>query len=165
LPKWSPLDEDYYKVNFKGAIFKEEDKASIGVIIRNCHGMVMASLSQNIPLPQTLVELETSAATKVLEFSLELGFIKVILEGDSESVMKALQNDSPSLASFGLLIRDAQSAANLFTCIRFLHVGRNGNSGAHNLARYARHVTGFSIWMEDVPFQTLAVYHADLPIP
>ena len=165
MPKCSPTDEDYYKVNFDGAIFKEEDKASIGVIIRNYHGMVMASLSQNISLPQTVVELETLDATKALEFSLELDFIKAILKGDSESVMKTLQNDSPSLASFGQLIKYAQSAANLFTCIRFLHVGRNGNSVAHNLTRYARYVTGFSIWMEDVPFQTLAAYHADLPIP
>ena len=37
----------------------------------------------------------------------------------------------------------------------FQHVGRVGNTVAHNLARHARHVTGFSIWMEDVPIRTL----------
>lgn len=61
-------------------------------------------LSQNIPLPQTVVELEAIAAKRALDFSLEFGFTKAILEGDSETVMKALQNDSPSFASFGLLI-------------------------------------------------------------
>ena len=35
---------------------------------------------------------------------------------------------------------------------------------AHNLARHACHVTGFSVWMEDVPSHTLAAYPADLPI-
>ena len=34
--------------------------------------------------------------------------------------------------------------AHLFTCISFQHVGRVGNDIAHNLARHARHVTGFS---------------------
>ena len=52
LSKWFPPVKDYYKVNFDGTVFKEEDKVGIGVIIRNCHGMVMASLSQNIPIPR-----------------------------------------------------------------------------------------------------------------
>ena len=143
LAKWSPPVEEYYKVNFDGAVFRDEEKAGIGVIIRNSQGMVMASLSQKISLPQTVVELETLVATRAIEFSIELGFSKVILEGDSETVIKALQDNSPSLAPFGLLIRDAYEAANFFTCISYAHVGRNGNFVAHNLARYARHITGF----------------------
>ena len=162
--KWSPLVEEYYKVNFDGAVFRGEEKAGIGVIIHNSQGMVMASLSQKNSLPQTVVELETLAATRAIEFSIELGFSKVILEGDSETVIKALQDNSPSLAPFGLLIRDAQETANFFTCISYAHVGRNDNFVAHNLARYARHITGFFVWMGDVPFQTLAAYHADFPI-
>ena len=55
--------------------------------------MVMASLSQKISLPQIVVELETLAATRAIEFSIELGFSKVILEGDSETVIKALQDN------------------------------------------------------------------------
>ena len=39
LSKWSPPDEDYYKVNFYGIVFKEEKKVGIRVIIRNYHGM------------------------------------------------------------------------------------------------------------------------------
>lgn len=104
LSKWSPPAGDSYKVNFDGAVFKEDDRVGIGVIIQNCHGMVMASLSQNIPLPQTAVELEAIAARRALDFSLELGFTKAILEGESQTVMIALQDDSPSHASFGLLI-------------------------------------------------------------
>lgn len=104
LSKWSPTAGDSYKVNFDGAVFKEDDRVGIGVIIQNCHGMVMASLSQNIPLPQAAVELEAIAARRALDFSLELGFTKAILEGESQTVMIALQDDSPSHASFGLLI-------------------------------------------------------------
>ena len=95
------------------------------------------------------------AACRALEFALELGLDKGILEGDSLTVMAAFKDDSASLASFGLLVRDAQSLGGLFNCIRFLHVGRDGNVVTHNLARHARHVTGFSIWMEDVPIRTL----------
>ena len=78
--------------------------------------------------------------------------------------MVAFKDDLASLASFGLLVCDAQSLAGLFNCIRFLHVGRDSNAIAHNLARHARHVIGFSVWMEDVPIHTLVAYQADLPI-
>lgn len=105
LSKWSPPAGDSYKVNFDGAVYKEDDRVGIGLIIQNCHGMVMASLSQNILLPQTAVELEAIAARRALDFSLELGFTKAILEGESQTVMTALQDDSPFHASFGLLIR------------------------------------------------------------
>ena len=55
---------------------------------------------------------------------------------DSQTVIIALQDDSPSHAFFGLLIWDAHLAADLFTCISSLHIGRDGNSVAHNLARH-----------------------------
>ena len=76
-------------------------------------------MSHNIPLPISIVELKTLAAAKALEFSIDLGFVSAILEGDSEIVMKALTNDSASLASFGLLIRDVKTYAEQFQCISF----------------------------------------------
>ena len=87
----------------------------------------------------------------------------VILEGDSEIVINALNEAPHSLASFGLLIQDVKCFANLFHCIKFSHVHRKGNSVAHNLARHARHVTGFQAWMENVSSHTVATYQVDLP--
>ena len=88
-------------------MFKDDERAGIGVVVRDSQGLVLASLSQNIPLPHSVVTLETLAACRALEFSLELGFDKAILEGDSLIVMSALRDPSPSLASFGLLVQDA----------------------------------------------------------
>ena len=152
--RWSPPPRNRYKINFDSTVFKDEDRAGIGVIIQDSQGMVIASLSQNIPLPYSIVELEAIAASGALEFSVELGFEKAILEGGSEIVMKALKDDSSSLASFGLLIWDAQ----MFACLL------NGNPVAHNLVRHSYHVTSFSVCMEDVPFHTFAAYQADLLI-
>ena len=42
-------------------------------------------------------------------------------------------------------------------------VGREGNKVDHNLARYARHITGYYVWMEDIPVHCLNVYQADMP--
>ena len=47
-------------------------------------------------LSQTVVKLETLTATRAIEFSIELGFSKVIFEGDLETVIKALQDQGRS---------------------------------------------------------------------
>ena len=43
------------------------------------------------------------------------------------------------------------------------YVGREGNKVAHNLARYARHITGYYVWMEDISVHCSNVYQADMP--
>ncbi|XP_075633348.1 uncharacterized protein LOC142605796 [Castanea sativa] len=162
--RWSATQAGFYKINFDGSLFTSLDRANVGVVIRDCNGLVMASLSQPIPLPLTVMEIETIAAARALEFALELGLNSVILEGDCEILMKSLMEDLLSLASSGLLIQDVKVIAKSFQCIRFSQVRKEENKVAHNLARHARHVTGFSIWMEDVPSHTLVAYEADLPI-
>ena len=104
------------------------------------------------------------AACRALECALELGLNKGILEGDSLTVMIALKDDSASPASFGLLVRDAQSLVGLFNCIRFLHVGRDGNIVIRNLTKHAYYITDFSILMKDIPFYTPIAYQADLRV-
>ncbi|KAL0007214.1 hypothetical protein SO802_008716 [Lithocarpus litseifolius] len=122
-----------------------------------------------VPLPNVIFKWTDNVHTSVIGGSLsllfyyELGLNSVILEGDCEILMKSLMEDSLSLASSGLLIQDVKAIAESFQCIRFSHVRREGNKVAHNLARHARHVTGFSVWMEDVPSHTLLAYKADLP--
>ena len=141
-----------------GAMFTDEDRARIEVVIRNSQDMVMASMSHNVHLPISIVELEPVAIAKALDFSIDLGFVLAILEGDLEIVMNALKDDSTSLATFGLLIRDVKTYVEQFQCISFSHVGREGNFVAHNLVRHAQHVTGFSVWMEDAPLHTFDAY-------
>ena len=75
--------------------------------------------------------------------------------------MNALNADSQSLESFGLLSHDVKCFASLFHCIRFSHVHREGllyshvkrnnNGVAHSLTKNALCIPDFQIWMEDVP--------------
>ena len=38
-----------------------------------------------------------------------------------------------------------------FAVVEFSFVSRQHNTLAHNIARYARHVSEYTVWMEDVP--------------
>ena len=90
------------------------DRAGIGVIIPECSGLVMASLSQKIPLPLTALETKTLVAARALEFAQELGLNSVILEGDCEILIKSLMEDSLSVALSSLLIQDVKVIAGSF---------------------------------------------------
>ena len=160
--KWKPPAEDNLKVNYDGAIFQEQGRAGIGVVIRNSAGDVMASLSQQIPMPTMVAQVEAMATRRAVEFAQELGITRAIIEGDSETICKDLLNPSPSLSLHGLLIRDAQDLALSFTSITFAHVSRQGNTVAHSLARMAILSQSLNVWMEDVPPDILQFVQADL---
>ena len=50
----------------------------------------MASMSQQVPLPTTVAQVEALAARRAVEFALEIGITNVVIEGDSESIYREL---------------------------------------------------------------------------
>ena len=112
---WKPPDAGQFKVN----------------------GAVLASLSQQIPLPTTVAQVEALAARRAAEFALEIGIDQVIIEQDSEVIYKDLIDPRPSLALHRHLICDVLHLASVFSRCSFNNVGRTGNNVAHNLARRA----------------------------
>lgn len=88
---WTTPETHSYKVNSDGATFAEDSTAEIGVVIRNEAGMIMASLTQQILLPASVIEVEALAARRALELALELSFGNITLEEDSEILLKTLK--------------------------------------------------------------------------
>ena len=125
--RWKPPEAGQFKVNYDGAVFREQGRAGIGVVIRNSDGAVLAFLSQQIPLPTTVAQVEALVARRATEFALEIGIDQVIIEGDSEVIYKDLIDPGPSLALHGHLICDILQFANVFSLCTFNTVGRTGN--------------------------------------
>ena len=70
-------------------IFQEENRAGIGMIIWDCQGKGLEHMVGIIPLPLTIIELETLAILKALQFDVDLSLKDVIPEGDSKIAMNA----------------------------------------------------------------------------
>ncbi|KAL0014626.1 hypothetical protein SO802_001695 [Lithocarpus litseifolius] len=148
-------------MNFDGAIFKEIHKAGLSGVIRNSLGQSIASLSELVNLPYSSDIVEAMAAARAIYFAQEIGLNSFILDGDSEAVIKCLISDDDSFSSFGHILVAAKATTETSCCISFSHIRRLGNSVAHNLAKHARHVRGFSVWMEDIPPHLQAILSAD----
>ena len=160
--KWSPPPESWVKFNFDGALFKETDSVGLGVIIRNDLGLVMAASTQVIPLPTSVETVEVLAAHNAICLARELQFNKVIIEGDSEVVIKAFNSSNISSTGFGHIIRDIKIVSTAFSEISFCHTRRQGNKVAHSIARRACNFSPFIVWMEDVPPDILSVYSSEI---
>ena len=115
----------------------------MGVVIRNDHGLIMASLTQQIPLPSSVIEVEVLATRKALELTIELGFDNITL--DSEVLIKSLVKGDNSLAHYGHLLADIHVLMARFSSLRLSHVRRHFNSLAHALARHASSTPDLSI--------------------
>ena len=162
ITSWQPLGPGQYKVNVDGALFATENTVGLGVVIRDKHGQVMVSLSERIPLPSTVIEVEALAARQGMELAVETSFRNIVLESDSQILITALREDSYSLASFGHLVKDIQFIASYLSSINYTHVRRQCNGLAHSLARRAKNLSLSHAWMEDVPPDSSSVLQADL---
>ena len=106
----------------------------MGVVIRNDQGLIMASLTQQIPLPVLVIKVEVLATCKALELTLELGFDNITLERDSEVLIKSLAMGYNSLAHYGHLIVDIHILMSQFSLLSLSHFRRHCNKLAHALA-------------------------------
>ncbi|KAL0000349.1 hypothetical protein SO802_014130 [Lithocarpus litseifolius] len=121
---WKPPRSPYCKVNFDGAIFQDLQMAGIGVVIRNSSGQVIGALSDRIHLPSAVDDVEAIACRRAISFALEIGVEEVVFEGDSETIIKALNSDSSCLSSFGYVVEDIRALALNFASCVFSHVKR-----------------------------------------
>ena len=92
------------KVNFDGVVFHNLSKAGVGVVVRDTHGMVLASMSKQIPLPNYVAKVEVIVVVKAVNFAQEGNFSSFVFEGDFKVVIKAFCSEDESFSYYGHLI-------------------------------------------------------------
>ena len=125
------------------------------MVIQNDKGLVIASLPQQIPMPSTVIKVEVLAARRALELVLELGFDRIVLEGDSKILFKALKNGSSSLAHYGHLTTDIHFLISNFSTFKLSIVRRHYNKLVHSLVRRGYIPSHMSVRMEEIPLISL----------
>lgn len=83
---------------------KQRKWAYIGVVIQNESGEVAAALAKVLPLVDDPTAAEAISAWFALKLCVDCGFQQVVLEGDSMTVVSALNQASPNWSSYGQLI-------------------------------------------------------------
>ena len=86
---------------------------------------------------------------RAMAFAMEIGCPPFIHEGDSVTVIKTLNSEEESLFPFGHILTAAKKMTESIS-FSFSHVRKVGNFVAYNLAKHARYVSDYLVWMEDV---------------
>jgi len=118
-------------------------------------------MAKSFHLPFSVATVEVLAAKKALQLAKDLGFHSIILEGDSKMAIDGLLSKNSSLNEYGHLLSEAKEVADQMDLVEFQFMPRQANKATHNIAR---HVSKFTVWMEDVPPHLVSVIQANLAI-
>ena len=116
---WTPPNPTYFKANFDGAVFNNSNSAGLGIIIRDSNGEVIAAMSKRIRLPTTVMEVEMLVCRRAVTFAIEVGIQDITFEGDSLTVIRAINSGNASEAPYGNLLEDIIVSVSNFSSVFF----------------------------------------------
>ena len=150
IAHWTPPRCGWYKINVDGAVFKESGSCGVGVVIRNEEGLLMGAISMRVELLLKALEVEARAVQEGIQLAWELGLREVIIEGDAQGVIKALQNFEVCLWPVQNVVKGSLQCLSYFKAWSTSHVRRGGNEASHLMAKMAKSLSTCKIWVEDI---------------
>ena len=89
---WKPLPLGYFKINVDGALFTKSKQSSVGVIVRNEEGNVVAAMCRKLDFPLDALETEAKALEIGVTFAEEVGLRDVVFESDSQLMINVVHS-------------------------------------------------------------------------
>ncbi|KAK8497417.1 hypothetical protein V6N13_000207 [Hibiscus sabdariffa] len=158
---WSGPVEDVIKCNFDSAYDALSRESMSGFIFCDNDGLIMAAgVSFHRHVADTFV-VEALACLQATIFAKDLGFAKVVIEGDSLTVIKKVCSSTPDGSLIGPIIHDIREASKGFDSVIFGFVHRDANITAHTLAREGKEQRSSMFWIEEAPPGTTAAVARD----
>jgi hypothetical protein len=149
--KWLKPSAGLVKLNWDATIDIGRQKMGIGIIVRDHTSSVLAVVSASRPHVTDLATAEAIATWKTTKVCTLMGFQKVILEGDSLEVVKALQGDGCCWSRFGTMINDAKIIFNNLQEWQVCHTKYMAKTPVHLLAKHGLTVFDDHLWQDDFP--------------
>lgn len=143
-------------------MFAEVGRCGLGVVIRNDSGQLMGALSQMLPYPLGAMEAEAKAMECGIIFAWELGLRQVIVEGDSQVVIHALNCGTTTPLPIQQNILGARNWLPNFRSWKATFAPRDCNKVAHLMARHAKYIVDCLIWVEDTLPPIVSQIHSDV---
>ncbi|KAL4308866.1 hypothetical protein GQ457_01G015730 [Hibiscus cannabinus] len=159
---WRAPEPNVIKFNFDATYDILSKKSVSGVIGRDHAGLIMAScIVPHLHVADTFVA-EALACLQAVTFAKELGFRRVVVEGDSLTVIKKVRSLSADGSLISPIIFDIKDIVKGFDGIAFKFVHRSSNIVAHTLARVGRGHQVPSYWIEEAPPEVTSAAMVDL---
>ncbi|KAF5461306.1 hypothetical protein F2P56_017417 [Juglans regia] len=123
----------------------------IGIVIRDEMGEALTACCDQKEHVQHPATAECMALWKAMEISRDLGFHRVVFEGDAQNIVRAINEDNTDYPSYGSIIHDAKKMLQQQQGWKVQYAHRTSNEVAHKLAKQALCLESEFIWMDVMP--------------
>ncbi|MBA0579000.1 hypothetical protein Gorai_021269, partial [Gossypium raimondii] len=137
------------KVNFDVGFRAASNTSSTKVIAGENSGMILRAFVHTSCFVPLVFAVEAIACVKALQFAKDMGFQRLVLEGDSRMVIKWIISNSVDHSSVTAYINDTRSLNSQFLVCKVKHTLRDGNWAAHQLAKEAFDREESLFWVEE----------------
>ncbi|XP_012487873.1 uncharacterized protein LOC105801085 [Gossypium raimondii] len=133
--KWKKPPDQFVKINFDAAYDGKSKQSAAGIVARDNEGKVLLSCSMIYKHVASPFAAEALASRKAIKTGKEMKWRKIIIEGDSLSIIKKCRSNIPDKSKMCAYIIDIHKLQSSFQECRFEHVPRAVNSLAHMIAK------------------------------
>ncbi|KAK8599972.1 hypothetical protein V6N12_049836 [Hibiscus sabdariffa] len=121
------------------------------VVARNAEGLIMAAgiIPHHFVVNRELAE--AYACVDALNLARDTGFLSIIIEGDTLTVINKVNCSGIDRSSLRARTKQVHDMRAFFSSLPFSYVGRSCNVVAHLLAREGRGFYGPRFWIEEAP--------------
>jgi len=134
---WKKPPAGVYKINADGAIADDGRRLSIGMVIRDFRGEVVAALCRVLPGNFSVGETEALAVKARILLAKEMDLHQIIVESNSLSVVQSI-SFKDFRGEIDYIFHGILSFLEGFSSWQVRHLKRDYNRIAHELARFAR---------------------------
>ncbi|XP_030959057.1 uncharacterized protein LOC115981006 [Quercus lobata] len=99
--RWKPPGTGLFKINFDGAVFEDRALVGLGIVIEDESGLIIAALSQKIPLPSSVEMVEALAVRRGNKLAHSLAK-RAVLAADTDVWLEELPQDLIDVFQFDL---------------------------------------------------------------
>ncbi|MBA0808861.1 hypothetical protein Gohar_024565, partial [Gossypium harknessii] len=146
-----PPDFGIIKLNFDASYIQEQKLAITAVLARDCRGEVVGADTYLLEDVGDAFVAEARACERALLFARMMGFRRLLVEGDSQSVIKHVQKKEVDRSILRPITYHIQRLHLLFDEVTYNFVPREVNSAAHVLALEGRSRRVCGNWVDGVP--------------
>ena len=139
-----------FKINVDGATTDDGRRSSVEVVIRECRGIMVAARGVLLNASYDVETTEALAIEAGILLAAEKKLPQVLIESNSLIVIQAM-NSGSCHGIIGPVIHGILNLLNQFRSWKVLHLKRDYNKVAHELAQYVRKAGMSQTWIGSEP--------------
>lgn len=129
------MGNQFVKINFDAAYDGKGNQATVGIVARDSEGKTLLSCSEIYQQVTSVFVAEALACRKATKIGMDMKWGKIIIEGDSLSIIKKSKSGIQDKSRVCAYITDIHKMPSVIKECRFEHVSRAVNILAHMVAK------------------------------